>query len=90
MNRLISTLLDHPEQFAAGIDEATALWVRPGGHFEVIGDSQVVLFVDGISNLVQPGDMHGASGMQLFVLPTGSTFTLSAEKGLKVTLGQRR
>ncbi len=88
MNRLISSLLDHPEKFAAGIDEATALWVRPGGHFEVIGESQVILLGETASNEVQPGELHGTTGMQLFVLPPGSTFIISGEMGLRVTLGQ--
>lgn len=88
MNRLISTLLDHPERFAAGIDESTALWVRPGGHFEVIGESQVILLGETASNDVQPGELHGTTGMQLFVLPPGSTFTINGEMGLRVTLGQ--
>lgn len=90
MNRLISSLLDHPEKFAAGIDEATALWVRPGGHFEVIGESQVILLGETASNEVQPGELHGTTGMQLFVLPPGSTFIISGEMGLRVTLGQAR
>lgn len=90
MNRLISALLDHPEQFAAGIDEATALWVLPGGRFEVIGESQVILLGETASNDVQPGDLHGTTGMQLFVLPPGSSFIISAEMGLRVTLGQKR
>ena len=89
MNRMISALLDHPERFAAGIDEATALWVRPGGHFEVIGESQVVLLMDGSSNDVQPGELHGSSAMQMYVLPPGSTFEISSEEfDLRVTLGQ--
>lgn len=88
MNRLISVLLDHPEQFAAGIDEATALWVSPGGVFEVIGESQVILLGEIASNEVQPGELHGTTGMQLFVLPPGSSFIINGEMGLRVTLGQ--
>jgi cyanophycinase len=88
MNRLISALIDHPEKFAAGIDEATALWVRPGGYFEVIGESQVVLLGETASNEAQPGQLHGTTGMQLFLLPPGSTFRITGEMGLTVTLAQ--
>lgn len=88
MNRLISALLDHPERYAAGIDEATALWVGPGGYYQVIGDGQVIFMMEGVSNEVQPGGLHGASGIELFVLTPGSSFYITDEMGLRVRLGR--
>lgn len=43
-NRLISVILEHPEQIGVGVDEATAVWVRPNGTFQVLGEGWVVVF----------------------------------------------
>jgi cyanophycinase len=43
-NRLISVVLEHPALLGAGIDEATAVLVRPDGRWEVLGESQVYVF----------------------------------------------
>jgi cyanophycinase len=43
-NRLISVVLEHPELLGVGVDEATAVWVRPDGTFEVLGDGWVVVY----------------------------------------------
>lgn len=88
MNRLISALLDHPEEYAAGIDEATALWVKPNGEYEVLGESQVILMKDGISKDGAPGDLHAASGMEFHVLTPGSIFRIQTDNDLQVELGQ--
>jgi cyanophycinase len=42
-NRLISVILEHPEMLGVGIDEDTAVWVRPDGTFEVMGDRGVMV-----------------------------------------------
>ncbi|MBU2098368.1 MAG: cyanophycinase [Gammaproteobacteria bacterium] len=91
LNRLISVLLDKPEFLAAGIDEATALWIQPDGRAEVLGESQVIL-------LQEPrGDTHPGSqqnhlhlsvehsrprlqatpDIRLSILPPGSRFRLT-------------
>ncbi len=43
-NRLMSVVLEHPELLGIGVDEATAVWVRPNGTFEVLGEGWVVVF----------------------------------------------
>jgi len=43
-NRLLSVVLEHPDLLGVGIDEATAVWVRPDGTFEVLGDGWVMVF----------------------------------------------
>lgn len=43
-NRLISVVLEHPELIGVGIDEATAIIVRPNETFEVIGKSNVIVY----------------------------------------------
>jgi cyanophycinase len=43
-NRLISVVLEHPDLLGVGVDEATAVWVRPNGTFEVLGEGWVVVY----------------------------------------------
>jgi cyanophycinase len=43
-NRLISMVLEHPELLGVGVDEATAVWVRPDGTFKVLGDGWVMVY----------------------------------------------
>lgn len=42
-NRLLSVILEHPEELGVGIDEDTAIWVRPDWTFEVMGRSAVMV-----------------------------------------------
>lgn len=91
LNRLISVLLDTPEFLAAGIDEATALWIQPDGQAEVLGESQVVLLQEfggvggvstqphhnGLSNTPGNVRLQAASDIRLSVLPPGSRFRIT-------------
>lgn len=91
LNRLISVLLDSPEFLAAGIDEATALWVGPDGQSEVLGESQVVLLQEmgdadsvtmpagnaATSSLRAAGALQAAGDVRLSVLPPGSRFRIT-------------
>ncbi len=43
-HRLISAVLDHPDRLGIGIDEDTAIWVKPDGTFEVFGDGTVLVY----------------------------------------------
>jgi len=43
-NRLISVVLEHPNLVGVGIDEATAIILRPGGSFEVTGEGSVIVY----------------------------------------------
>ncbi len=43
-NRLISVVLEHPDLLGVGVDEATAVWVRPDGTFKVVGEGWVVVY----------------------------------------------
>lgn len=43
-NRLFSVILEHPDHLAVGVDEDTAIWVRPDDTFEVIGAGSVMVF----------------------------------------------
>lgn len=91
LNRLISVLLDSQEFLAAGIDEATALWVGPDGQAEVLGESQVILLqkMGAADSMTVMAGYHGlrrqpespmlqaASDVRLSVLPPGSRFRIT-------------
>jgi len=73
-NRLISLVLERAPHLGAGIDESTALIVRPDGVWQVRGASVVVIYDARQATLTPRGQALGASGMQVHVLPAGSTF----------------
>ena len=74
-NRLISLVLEHPHLVGAGIDESTALEVRPDGTWRVLGNSVVVIY-DARNGAVTPASaaVLGARDLRMHVLPRGATF----------------
>lgn len=77
LNRLISTLLDHEDRVAVGIDEATALWVKSDGSSEVLGQSQILLLEQPNAEVVSADSLHGHTGLKMHVLTPGSTFRIT-------------
>ena len=74
-NRLVSAVLDHPQLLGVGIDEETALIVRPYGRWEVLGNGHVKIYDARRAYIVnQAEDAVGASGIRMHVLPRGSRF----------------
>ena len=43
-NRLVAVVLENPTLIGVGIDESTAVLVRPDGKYEVLGESQVIVY----------------------------------------------
>lgn len=80
-NRLISVILEHPELLGVGVDEATAIWVRPDDTFQVLGEGWVIVY-DARAAAVnrQPGvkgRVHlGAHSLTTHILLPGETFDL--------------
>lgn len=74
-NRLISLVLEKPDLVGAGIDEATAILVRPDGRWEVLGESQVFV-VDAREARISKdsADRLGASGLALHLLLAGDVY----------------
>lgn len=74
-NRLVSAVLDNPQLLGVGIDEETALIVRPDGRWEVLGNGHVKIY-DARRAYIVNDDEHtvGASGIRMHVLPRGSRF----------------
>lgn len=81
-NRLLSVVLAQPALLGVGIDEATAVWVEPGGTFEVLGHGSVMVFdarrapvsrrpfANGQENL-------GVHGLRLHLLLPGERFDVA-------------
>jgi cyanophycinase len=73
-NRLISLVLEHPQLIGAGIDESTAIEVRPDGTWKVLGESVVVIY-DARKAQIDPGALRlGGANLQMHVLPSGATY----------------
>jgi len=74
-NRLLSAVLEQPELIGAGIDEETAILVRPDGFWEVLGASYVKIFDARRAHFTENNvHMVGASGITMHLLPAGSVF----------------
>ena len=74
-NRLLSAVLEQPRLIGVGIDEDTAVLVRPDGRWEVLGDSYVKIFDARRAHLTQDDDAPiGASGVTMHLLPAGAVF----------------
>lgn len=74
-NRLLSAVLEQPHLIGVGIDEGTAVLVRPDGRWEVLGDSYVKIF-DARRARVTAGNgpIIGASNVRMHLLPANSIF----------------
>jgi cyanophycinase len=80
-NRLISVVLEHPELLGVGVDEATAVWVKPDGTFQVVGDGWVMVFDAGNADIRRREGPDGRAdlgvhGLTTHVLLPGDVFDL--------------
>jgi cyanophycinase len=94
-NRLISVVLEHPELLGVGVDEATAVWVRPDGTFKVVGEGWVMVFDAAgadISHAEGPDGRRelGVRGLTTHVLLPGDTFDFGGRGTPRVRDGGRR
>jgi cyanophycinase len=80
-NRLISTILEHPKVIGIGIDEATAIWIKPDRTFEVLGKSAVVVYDATASAVQRDANGYGlrASDIRMSVLRGGSVYDLKSK-----------
>jgi cyanophycinase len=86
-NRLISAVLDHPDKVGIGIDEATAIWVKPDHTFEVLGKSVVLVFDPTKSEVRKDAKGYGvrASDIRMSVLRSGSIYDLKSKKVIRLS-----
>ncbi len=80
-NRLLSVVMEHPDLVGVGVDEGTAVWVRPDNTFLVLGDGWVVVFDARRATVRRGADLDtgpalGVHGMLTHVLLPGETFDL--------------
>jgi len=85
-NRLISLVLEQPKLLGLGIDEGTALWVKPDQTCEVIGDNAVMVYDATRARTLRDSEGYGlrASDLRLHVLRHGARFDLKAKKVLQL------
>ena len=80
-NRLLSVILENPDLLGVGVDEETAIWVRPDGTFQVLGKSGVLVFdAKGAPVSHHPRDsgqdLLGVHDLKLHLLLPGETYDL--------------
>lgn len=94
-NRLISVVLEHPELVGVGIDEATAVWVRPDGTFQVVGEGWVMVFDAAGSEIVERAGPDGRRDLGVHALTThvllpGEVFDVRARTVVRSLRAGRR
>jgi cyanophycinase len=85
-NRLISVVLEHPNLVGVGIDESTAIWLKPDQTFEVVGNSVVVIYDATAAEVKRDSVGYGlqAGSLSMHILRTGSTYDLNSRRVLKL------
>jgi cyanophycinase len=88
LNRLISVILEHPDLLGIGVDEDTAVWVRPDGTFEVMGAGSVLVLDASASTVTRhPAedgkDVLGARDLLFHILLPGQGFDLGSRAVLE-------
>jgi cyanophycinase len=80
-NRLITVILEHPDLLGVGIDEGTAIWVRPDDTFRVMGASSVMV-LDAKSAAIKRQaaekgkDLLGVHGLRVDILLPGEEYDI--------------
>ncbi|MBS1189708.1 MAG: cyanophycinase [Rhodocyclaceae bacterium] len=74
-NRLLSVVLEQPELVGVGIDESTAVLVRPDGRWEVLGESSVQVFDARRARITAPdAPVLGSTDITMHLLPPRSVY----------------
>ncbi len=75
VNRLLSVVLERPSLIGVGIDEGTAIIVRPTGTWDVLGRSAALIFDARRAAISSQGaPLLGASEVRLHLVPSGGRF----------------
>ena len=77
-NRLLAVVLQNPKLVGVGIDEATAVHVRPDGKYEALGEGQVIVYDARQALVSQSPDGHlGGRGLTMHALLAGDVYDLA-------------
>lgn len=84
-NRLISTIIEHPNLLGVAIDESTSIIVNPDDTFEVLGNNQVLVYDPTCSEDIRMNDkgLLGISNMKCHVLISGDKFDMKTKQVIK-------
>lgn len=84
-NRLITLVLEHPEQVGVGIDESTCIIARPDQTFEVMGETSAIIFdASKAKNIRANANKHlSASGIQVHIIPDGGIYNYKTKTVVK-------
>jgi len=87
-NRLFSLVAENPRLIGVGIDEETAIHVKPDRTFEVLGERVVVVMDARDAELNLPPDTYGmeARGINIDILRRGARYDL--KKGITLELSR--
>jgi len=78
-NRLIAVVLQYPALVGVGIEESTAVLVRPDGKYEVLGEGQVIVYDARRAKTFRTADGHlGGHGLAMQVLLPGDVYDLAS------------
>lgn len=85
INRLLSLMFEYPNLLGIGIDESTAIIVRPDETFTVRGDTQVLIIDPANANFLHEGEgkIPAASDFKMHILNDGAKFDLKTKKAIK-------
>ncbi len=90
-NRLISVVLENPQMLGVGVDEATAVWLKPNLNFQVLGRGWVFVY-DAANAEIQRsvprrgeerGKKMGVLNLKTHILLPGSTFSLKRRRPIR-------
>ncbi len=82
-NRLMTVILEHPDLLGVGVDEDTAVWVRPDDTLEVIGTGSVMVLDPAGAKVSKAAGAKGAKNLlgvhdlRVHVLLPGERFDLA-------------
>jgi len=85
-NRLLSVVLEHPTMLGIGVDEATAVWLKPNLTFQVLGQGSVVVYDAAGATVHRPAHRRsknlGVTNLTTHVLLPGMSYSLPRRRPL--------
>lgn len=84
-NRLLSLVAEYPELLGIGIDESTAIIVKPDETFEVVGERNVIVYDASPAQIhIMPSQSISGFNLIMHILKDGDCFDLKAKNVIKM------